>query len=145
MLATITTGNNGLRRALPLACGCAAVGLAAVVAANDPAAADSRFPVCLFRASTGLWCPGCGLTRGMHQLLNGHVASALHYNVFLPLVVAAVGLGWWSWMRASWDRQPPRLPVWLVRPLTWGLPSALIIYGVLRNIPVAPFSTLAPQ
>jgi hypothetical protein len=145
MITTMASANSGFRRALPLACGCAAVGLAGVIALNDPAAADSRFPVCVFRSSTGLWCPGCGLTRGLHQLLNGHVASALHYNVFIPLVVVAVGLGWWSWMRSTWDKQPLQLPETLVRGLAWGVPAALIVYGVLRNIPLAGFRSLAPQ
>ena len=70
-----------------------------ILAANDPAAPGSAFPQCVFRTSTGLWCPGCGLTRGFHQLFNGHVLSALHQNVFVPLVVVAVVAAWWSWVR----------------------------------------------
>ncbi|MEQ1872982.1 MAG: DUF2752 domain-containing protein [Ilumatobacteraceae bacterium] len=132
------------RRALPVTCGCAAAGLAAFVALNDPSATNSHFPQCVFRATTGLWCPGCGLTRGFHQLFNGDVGSALSYNLFVPLVVLAAGLGWWSWMRTSWDRPPLNLPQWLTRPIVWALPAALIVYGVLRNIPTAPFNALAP-
>ena len=111
---------------------------------NDPSAADSHFPQCVFRTTTGLWCPGCGLTRGLHQLLNGQIGSALSYNLFVPLAVVAAGLGWWSWMRTSWGRAPLNLPQWLTRPLVWALPVALIAYGVLRNIPTAPFNALAP-
>ncbi len=129
---------------MPVACGCAAAGLAVVVALNDPAAADSHFPPCMFRAATGLWCPGCGLTRGLHQLFNGHLSSALHYNLFIPLFVVAAGLGWWSWLRTSWDRSPVALSAPLVRRLAWVMPIALIAYGVLRNIPTAPFDALAP-
>lgn len=136
--------NIWVRRSLPVACGCAAAGLAAVVALNDPSAADSRFPACIFRTTTGLWCPGCGLTRGLHQLFNGHVGSALNYNLFIPLLVIAAGLGWWSWMRTSWDRPPLAIPAWVTRSLVWALPIALVAYGFLRNLPVAPFDALAP-
>ena len=144
MQATLTSRHPWLRRSLPIACGCATIGLAAVVALNDPSARNSHFPPCIFRSATGLWCPGCGLTRGLHQLLNGHVAAALGYNLFLPLAIVAAVLGWWSWLRISWDRQPVSLPDWLMRPLVWGLPIAAGVYGVLRNIPAAPFNALAP-
>ena len=115
-----------------------------MVAQNDPAAANSHFPPCVFHAATGLWCPGCGLTRGFHQLLNGHPGSALHYNVFIPLVIVAAALGWWSWMRTTWGRPALAVPPWLMRPLMWGVPIAVVVYGVLRNIPTAPFDALAP-
>ena len=93
---------------------------------------------------TGLWCPGCGLTRGFHQLFTGHPISALQYNIFVPLVLAAMAIGWWSWARASWGHPRLRLPSWALRPLALYLPIAVVTYGVLRNIPAAPFSSLAP-
>lgn len=132
------------RRVAPIACGCALIGAAAAVALNDPAAAGSRFPACQFRAVTGLWCPGCGLTRGFHQLFNGHLLSALHYNLFIPLVLLAVCGVWWSWLRTSWGRPAIRWPQRLTRPLAVGLPFAVVLYGVLRNVPATPFQWLAP-
>ena len=144
MQATLTSRHTWLRRGLPIASGGAAAGLAAIVALNDPAASNSHFPPCIFHATTGLWCPGCGLTRGLHQLLNGHLGAAVSYNVFIPLAVVAAVLGWWSWLRTSWDRAPLPIPLWLLRPLVWVMPLALVTYGVLRNIPAAPFNALAP-
>ncbi len=132
------------RKVAPAACGCALAGAAALVALNDPAAAGSRFPACTFRAATGLWCPGCGLTRGFHQLFNGNLLSALQYNLFVPLVLVAVVAAWWSWTRTSWGRPALRMPPRLVRPLALGVPFAVVAYGVLRNVPVAPFQSLAP-
>ena len=132
------------RRVAPVVCGCALVGAAALVAAFDPAASGSRFPACQFKAVTGLWCPGCGLTRGFHELFNGHPVAALQHNVFIPLVLAAVVVGWWSWLRTSWGHPGLRAPVWLARPMAFALPVALIAYGVLRNIPATPFTALAP-
>jgi len=122
-----------------------AVGVATVlVAANDPAASSSRFPACVFHSATGLWCPGCGLTRGLHALLNGHVGAALSSNVFTP--IAVVGIVWLlvSWTRVAWDRPALRLPRRAERWLLIGGPVLLFGFGLLRNIPAAPFRSLAP-
>ncbi len=40
-------------------------------------------PRCPFRLLTGLQCPGCGFQRAMAALLRGHVAEAVHYNLYL--------------------------------------------------------------
>lgn len=132
------------RRAAPIACGCVLAGAAAVVALNDPSAPGSRFPACQFHSLTGLWCPGCGLTRGFHQLLNGHLGSAMSYNLFVPLVLVAIVGRWWSWTRTSWGYAPLRVPAVVTRHAGMTLAVAMVIYGVLRNIPAAPFSSLAP-
>jgi len=46
-------------------------------------------PVCLFRAMSGLPCPGCGLTRALSSLVQGDPATAFSYHPFaffiLPL------------------------------------------------------------
>ena len=46
-------------------------------------------PVCLFRAMSGLPCPGCGLTRALSSLIQGDPAAAFSYHPFafilLPL------------------------------------------------------------
>jgi hypothetical protein len=133
-----------VRRAVPLACGCALAAGAALVALNDPAAPGSRFPGCIFRSTTGLWCPGCGLTRGFHQLFTGHPLAALSYNVFVPFVLVAVVAGWISWTRRCWGRTALRRPPWLTPFTNVALPVLLVAYGVLRNIPAAPFRSLAP-
>ena len=114
------------------------------VATNDPSAPNSAFPQCVFRNSTGLWCPGCGLTRGFHELFNGHLLSALGQNVFVPIAAVALVAAWWSWVRVAWGRRPLVFPRAWAKPVAFLLPTALIVYGVLRNIPHAPFTALAP-
>jgi Protein of unknown function (DUF2752) len=149
-METITPGSPSTSRPAiaqrlgAIACGCSMVAAAALVAANDPAAAGSRFPGCTFHAITGLWCPGCGLTRGAHHLLNGDLAGAMSSNVFTPFALIAIVSAWWVWARRAFGR-PMRNPV--ERVPTWFGPALLVLvlaYGVLRNIPIGGLQALAP-
>jgi hypothetical protein len=45
---------------------------------------------CPFHSLTGLPCPGCGLTRSVLALLDGHAAAALRYHPFGPLLFAGL-------------------------------------------------------
>lgn len=131
-----------LRLIGPVACGCLLVGAAAYVAAIDPDATGTHLPACPLYAMTGLWCPGCGLTRATHALLRGHIGAAFGYNLFFPLILGSIVLGWLAWLRVEFGRAPIR---WLtrLRPST-GLAifAAFLTFGVLRN--VASLHALAP-
>jgi hypothetical protein len=131
-----------MRRAAPVLCGCALAAGAVYVAVNDPGEASSRFPACPFHTTTGLWCPGCGLTRGTHHLLNGNIAGSLGMNVFTPLIVGAIVVVWWRWTTQAWGRTGSewRMPNWV-----WvAFPALLITFGVARNLPWDPVRWLAP-
>ena len=132
------------RRAAPICCGAALVAGAGFLATHDPGAAGARYPGCLFHQTTGLWCPGCGLTRGTYQLLHGHVGAALSYNIFTPLALVAIAVAWLGWLRASRDMPPLRLPRHTGGFTSAALPVLMIAYGIARNIPLAPLRTLAP-
>jgi len=49
-------------------------------------AAAGAMPACIWRASTGWPCPGCGTTRALVRLLHADLAGALAVN---PLAAAA--------------------------------------------------------
>lgn len=51
------------------------------------------FPKCIFHALTGLECPGCGSQRAIYQLLNGHIAEALHYNALAVIAIPYIAAG----------------------------------------------------
>lgn len=51
------------------------------------------FPKCIFHSLTGLYCPGCGVQRAFHHLLNGHIMQSLHYNALAVLALPYVLLG----------------------------------------------------
>src|SRR5207245_10112823 len=46
------------------------------------------YPRCQFHALTGLYCPGCGSLRAMHQLLLGHIPTAFHLNALFLLALS---------------------------------------------------------
>ncbi|MGH2809176.1 MAG: DUF2752 domain-containing protein [Actinomycetota bacterium] len=101
------------------------------------------YPLCPFRVMTGLWCPGCGTTRAMSRLLHGRVADALTLNVLAVLMVPLALYAYASSMLLVTRGTPlPRLAVsgaWL-----WALGLAIVAFGILRNVPVYPFSLLVP-
>ncbi len=132
------------RRTAPIVGGCALAATAALIATNDPGVSGSRYPGCVFHQATGLWCPGCGLTRGTYELLHGHIGSALSYNLFTPLALAAIVAVWVVWLRTSWVAQPIHVPARTGRMLGIMLPTLLIVYGVLRNLPTPALRALAP-
>jgi hypothetical protein len=117
----------------------AALGVAATVYFFNPV--NHRFyPVCQFHQLTGLNCPGCGATRSFYALLHGNFSAALRDNALfvLGLAAAAVRGGGFAlnWLRGRRNGVffPPRLLIPLV--------IVMIVFGVLRNLPV--FAFLSP-
>ena len=100
----------------------------------------SIFPKCPFFALTNWYCPGCGSLRATHHLLNGRIIEALTFN---PLYVAALPL--LAYAFAAGSRLPRRTPS---RPLPaiwiYLLLILILAYWVVRNLPVYPWTWLAP-
>jgi hypothetical protein len=101
------------------------------------------FPPCPFLWLTGFYCPGCGSLRAVHHLLQGDFAAAFSFNPFTILALPFVGYGAAS--RAAFlvrGRYLPHvfLPPWFI----WSLGCAVILFGILRNLPAYPFRLLAP-
>jgi hypothetical protein len=115
------------------------------VAAVSPA--DSPlYPKCQLRQLTGLHCPGCGLTRALHSGLNGDLIQMVAFNplavVVFPVLAVVLARLLWAW---AWDRtsETPVLPRWTWLP--WAVGAVLVVFSVLRNVPVYPFTLLAPH
>lgn len=115
---------------------------AAVLHVVDPS--EASFPACPFSAVTGLYCPGCGTLRCLHALLHLDLGSALDYNALTVLFVPAILLAWLSLGYAGIrGREPPPIrsaPRWVGRIIGVGFG----LFWLLRNLPVEPFSWLAP-
>jgi hypothetical protein len=101
-----------------------------VLAAVDPAT-TSWLPPCMFRAATGLLCPGCGSTRAIHALLQGHVHDALQLN---PLAVAVLPVTAFELGQRLRGREG--LGTHRLRPFfLWALTAGIIAFGIVRNLP----------
>ncbi len=106
-------------------------------------AESGLFPSCPFRALTGLYCPGCGTLRGLHQLLNGNLLEALGFNPLMVLSLPFVGYALLSnAVPGLSDRQMPE--VFIPAAWIWMLLGVVILFWALRNIPAYPFSVMAP-
>ena len=121
--------------------GLAFLAAALVLFEFDPAH-HSFYPRCPFHELTGLNCPGCGALRALHHLAHGELRVALHFN---PLVVLAGPVIVWGLMRngRSVNCQSTS-PDILHRPrVAWSVVWIVLIFGVVRNLPFAPFNYLA--
>lgn len=128
------TGPPRWRESLPVL-GVTAAGLAAAttlftIDPNQP----GHYPVCPFLAVSGLYCPGCGSLRALHDLLHGDVAGALARNpltvVAVPYLILALVT---AFLRAT-GRPAPRstsLPPWTI----WLVLGVVLVFAVLRNLP----------
>lgn len=85
-----------MRRALFWSVG-AAGGAGLVVLASWTPPDDPALSLCLIRRTLGLPCPGCGLTRGLSQLLQGNLARAMALHPLAPLAAADAAVGWGLW------------------------------------------------
>ena len=100
------------------------------------------YPRCIFHQTTGLLCPGCGSLRALHQLLHGQIVAAVHFNA---LLVLGTPMAAWLAVRSLSRRlngQSQSLglhPAWL-----WTALAAVVLFGILRNLPFAHAAWLAP-
>jgi hypothetical protein len=128
-MALSATGNRG-RLSSALGTGAVLVGGLAYIGLGDPHRSNFLFPACPFHAATGLYCPGCGGLRMVHDVLHGDLSAAVVDNV-----VALIGL--------------PLLLVWVLtrwrsgRPWTTPVAGIVVIaialtWTVVRNLPGFP-------
>ena len=88
---------------------------------------------CVMVRLLGLYCPGCGGTRGMRHLVALHLKEA--FLSYPPLFLA---LGIWVWfdlkyLSALWKNNPSALPR-LTKNHVTAVVGAVLLFFVLRNI-----------
>lgn len=119
---------------LGLVAGCVTMGLV------DPTGGPV---LCPFRAATGWYCPGCGSTRMLHHVFTGRLDLAVGDN---PLALLALPLTlWWVFIAlTAWTGGPRWTEPQFTAIQVWFLAFVVIGFWILRNIPVSPFTLLAP-
>ncbi|MFZ0731988.1 MAG: DUF2752 domain-containing protein [Candidatus Sulfotelmatobacter sp.] len=108
----------------------------------DPAS-SGIFPPCPLHFLTGWYCPGCGSLRALHQLLQGNARAALAMNPLTMVLLPFIGYGLMS--QAALVLRGRTLPgMFLSANMIRGLCVVIVLFGILRNLPVHPFNLLAP-
>jgi hypothetical protein len=86
---------------------------------DDPAAS-----ICVWRRTTGVACPGCGMVRAAAQVAKGNLDAAFAYHPLVLLVAAQVGAAWAWW--ALWAQGRLRAPRPATRTL-WLLANLVLL------------------
>jgi hypothetical protein len=102
---------------------------------------NGNLPKCFFHELTGFYCPGCGVQRSFHALLNGHILTAIDYNLlfilFLPMIIYFILVFALGKKHSSSS--------FIYKPFFSMMVVIVVIsFWIFRNIPITPFSWLAP-
>lgn len=117
--------------------GAAALGAgAAAYLFNNSPHVPGTYPACFLLTLTGFYCPACGGTRAAYDLMHGDVAGSFAMNPLVPLAVIATAL---LLARIAYRRLRPSSNSGQRKPLSmwWpiGIGIAVLVFGVLRNVP----------
>jgi len=109
-----------------------------------PATNSSFHPKCIFHSVTGFYCPGCGSQRATSALLHGRFGQAIDYNILLvvslPFILySAFVFTWNAFSERKMQQAIFYSPVFIKIVLI-----TVVAFWILRNIPVHPFTWLAP-
>lgn len=106
----------------------------------DPASTPV-FPKCVFHATTGAYCPGCGSQRAIHDILNGNIIEGFRKNLLLLLALAILLYECYIFiLKKRGSKEPKNL---LKKSKTTKIILIIVVsFWILRNIPA--FSFLAP-
>ena len=101
-------------------------------------------PPCWFYKLTGLHCPGCGTGRAAVAVLNGDLALAFRNQ---PLMMILIPFVFYYLLKVyiAYVFGRDVLPFFKIgTKFAIGLLIVILLYWVLRNISIAPFTYLAP-
>lgn len=93
---------------------------------------------CFIKKIFGFYCPGCGITRMLYSIITFDFYQAFRYNPLLFIMLPFGMLLYFDYLIRKDHSLYKKIPnvVWYI------IVIILIIYGILRNIPL--FSFLAP-
>ena len=92
---------------------------------------------CIFHRVTGLYCPGCGITRALFALISGNIKIAIHNNILIfilaPFLIYYFIKKIKIWI--SFEKETKILP----NKLLYGLLIITLLFGILRNFELFDF------
>jgi len=122
----------------------AAIGFIYIFTFN-PVSQKNLFIPCPVNLLTGMYCPGCGNTRALHALVHLDFLGMMDYNLMFPFLFFILT---WLLVGEYLNLLLGRRVLWLpkrVSPILIILAAiALTAFTILRNVPIYPFTILAP-
>ena len=102
---------------------------------------------CPLHKYTGCYCAGCGGTRAMFALLKGDPGGSWRMNpvVLIGLSLALVYGACQLLRKSRFGRTTLLSRLSFPASARWCLLGLAMLFMILRNIPVAPFTALAPH
>ena len=102
-------------------------------------------PPCIFYNLTGLYCPGCGAGRCFLALMRFEFYQAFRYQplLFITLPIIAYYL-LKVYIKFVFGKDILPFPEIRSKFVAVSIPTIIIAYWILRNIPIFPFTLLAP-
>ena len=101
------------------------------------------FPKCPFYFATGIYCPGCGSQRAAHQILNGNIIDGIRHNYLIALLAIVLLYQAYIYIMSTLLRR--NIPNLLHKSkATLGILIVILLFWLLRNINIFPFTELAP-
>lgn len=108
---------------------------------GDPTTPGGPLPTCPTKMLLGITCPGCGTMRAVYSLLHADLGAALHYNALAVVAFLLLGWAFLAYVVRLWSGK--RIPSWQsVRYMPWVVLTVVVVWFVIRNIPIEPFSAL---
>lgn len=89
---------------------------------------------CVFNKITGLYCPGCGMTRAVHSIMHFKFYQAIRYNALVVLIPPLL-LIYYLLTMFNFDPKYSKAIIYLALTIA-------ILYGIARNL--WWFNTLMP-
>ncbi len=126
-----------------------AAGAALLLWVYNPVTAGDR-PIrlfCLLYEVTGIYCPGCGMMRGIYELLHFNFLQALRDNALIILVITPL-TGYFLLreyvhfvFNGKYRMPAPRFRKWMIILFI----TLIVVFTVLRNLPFDIFNNLRPS
>lgn len=106
---------------------------------------EDTWLICIVYKLSGYYCPGCGSGRACYSILHGEFYQAFRFNsllcILLPWIALYIGICGVQWLLHGKETISRKIPVWI----PYAVLAVVILYGIVRNINVYPFTLLAPM
>ena len=111
---------------------------------NNPTTGEGIFLRCPSNLIFGIHCPGCGTQRALHHLLHFEIREALRYNALFVVSFPVLIYGFLLMMYNFIFGTKKTIPFLTNKFVIIGLLVFVLLFGILRNVSVYPFTLLSP-